>query len=34
MKTRNKSNESQMWVVVICCCTVQLLFAADWVGLI
>ena len=34
MMTRNKSDEAQMWVVVICCCIVQLLVAADWVGLI
>jgi hypothetical protein len=34
MKARNKSDEAQMWVVVICCCIVQLLVAADWVGLI
>lgn len=34
MKTRNKSDEAQMWVIVICCCIVQLLGAAHWVELI
>ena len=34
MKTRNASDEAQMWVVVVCSCIVQLLLAADWVGLI
>jgi hypothetical protein len=34
MKARKTSDEAQMWVIVICCCVVQLLVAADWVGLI
>ena len=34
MKARNKSDEAQMWVIVLCSCMVQLLVAADWVGLL
>ena len=34
MKARNTSGEAQLWVIVICCSIVQLLVAADWVGLI
>ena len=34
MITRNKSDEAQMWVIVACSCILQLLLAADWVGLI
>jgi len=34
MRTRTKSDEAQLWVVVLCSCIVQLLLAADWVGLI
>ena len=34
MTARNKSDEAQMWVIVLCSCVVQLLLVADWVGLI
>ena len=28
------SDEAMMWVAVLSCCTVNLMLAADWVGLI
>ncbi len=34
MKTRHRNGEAQMWVIVICCCIVQLLLTAHWVGLL
>ena len=34
ISTRRFSDEALMWVVTLTCCTVQLLLAADWVGLI
>ncbi len=34
MKTQSKSDEAQMWVIVVCSCIIQLMLAADWVGLI
>ena len=34
MITKRNSDEAQMWVIVTCSCIVQLLLAADWVGLI
>jgi hypothetical protein len=34
MIIRNKSDEAQVWVIVVCSCIVQLLLAAHWVGFI
>ena len=34
MRRARKPSDAMMWVAVLTCCAINLLLAADWVGLI